>query len=192
VRGWLADASTTSAPLTDLLGSSAQKRGFHWGKEPDDALAELKLLVQTAPVLAKPDFSRPFRIYVDAPDVGVGAVLVQLLPNALTDRDELAAIAYKSRRFSDRERRWVIGEREAFGCRYGLESYILQHPNVTLYCDHHNMLNMWSCSSARIARWRLYMQQYDSFKIVHVVIATYACGNSIFFDVCYTVCSKGF
>jgi hypothetical protein len=182
VRGWLADASTTSAPLTDLLSSSAQKRGFHWGKEQDDALAELKLLVQTAPVLAKPDFSRPFRIYVDASDVGVGAVLVQLLPNALTGRDELAAIAYKSRRFSDRERRWVIGEREAFGCRYGLESfreYILQHPDVTLYCDHHNMLNMWSCSSAKIARWRLYMQQYEPFKIVHVEGRANICADAL-------------
>ena len=182
VRGWLADASTSSAPLTDLLSSSAQKRGFHWGKEQDDALAELKLLVQTAPVLAKPDFNRPFRIYVDASDVGVGAVLVQLLPNPLTGREELAAIAYKSRRFSDRERRWVIGEREAFGCRYGLESfreYILQHPDVTLYCDHHNMLNMWSCSSAKIARWRLYMQQYEPFKIVHVEGRANVCADAL-------------
>ena len=171
VRGWLADASTTCAPLTDLLSSSAKKRGFHWGKEQEDALAALKLLVQTAPILAKPDYSRPFRIYVDASDVGVGAVLVQLLPNPLTGRDELAAIAYKSRRFSDRERRWAIGEREAYGCRYGLEGfkeYILQHPDVTLYCDHHNMLNMWSCSSAKIARWRLFMQQFEPYKIVHV------------------------
>jgi transposase InsO family protein len=182
VRGWLADASTTSAPLTDLLSASAQKRGFHWGKEQEDALAELKLLVQTAPVLAKPDYSRPFRIYVDASDVGVGAVLVQMLPNPLTGKEELAAIAYKSRRFSDRERRWVIGEREAFGCRYGLESfreYILQHPDVTLYCDHHNMLNMWSCSSAKIARWRLYMQQYEPFKIVHVEGRENICADAL-------------
>ena len=47
VRGWLADASTTSAPLTDLLSDSAKKRGFCWGPEQDDALAKLKLLVST-------------------------------------------------------------------------------------------------------------------------------------------------
>ena len=182
VRGWLADASTSSAPLTDLLCESAKKRGFHWGKEQDDALAALKLLVQTAPILAKPDFSRPFRIYTDASDVGVGAVLVQLLPNPLTGKEELAAIAYKSRRFSARETRWPVGEREAFGCRYGLESfkeYILQHPDVTLYCDHHNMLNMWSCSSAKIARWRLFMQQFEPFKIVHVEGRNNLCADSL-------------
>jgi hypothetical protein len=182
VRGWLADASTTSAPLTDLLCESAKKRGFHWGKEQDDALAALKLLVQTAPILAKPDYSRPFRIYTDASDVGVGAVLVQLLPNPLTGKEELAAIAYKSRRFSARETRWPVGEREAYGCRYGLESfkeYIIQHPDVTLYCDHHNMLNMWSCSSAKIARWRLFMQQFEPFKMVHVEGRNNLCADSL-------------
>jgi len=182
VRGWLADASTTSAPLTDLLCESAKRRGFHWGKEQDDALAALKLLVQTAPILAKPDYSRPFRIYTDASDVGVGAVLVQLLPNPLTGKEELAAIAYKSRRFSAREARWPVGEREAYGCRYGLESFkefILQHPDVTLYCDHHNMLNMWSCSSAKIARWRLFMQQFEPFKIVHVEGRNNLCADSL-------------
>lgn len=182
VRGWLADASTTSAPLTDLLSDSARKRGFHWGPEQEDALAALKLLVQTAPTLAKPDYSRPFRIYVDASDVGVGAVLVQMLPNPLTGKDELAAIAYKSRRFSERERNWPVGEREAFGCKYGLENfkeYILQHPDVTLYCDHHNMLNMWSCASAKITRWRLYMQQFAPFRIVHVEGRNNECADSL-------------
>ena len=182
VRGWLADASTTSAPLTDLLSESAKKRGFIWGKAQDDALAALKLLVQTAPTLAKPDYSRPFRIYVDASDVGVGAVLVQLLPNPLTGKEELAAIAYKSRRFSERERNWPVGEREGFACRYGLDSFkefILQHPDVTLYCDHHNMLNMWSCASAKITRWRLFMQQFEPFRIVHVEGRANTCADSL-------------
>jgi hypothetical protein len=182
VRGWLADASTTSAPLTDLLSESAKKRGFVWGKAQEDALAALKLLVQTAPTLAKPDYNRPFRIYVDASDVGVGAVLVQMLPNPLTGKDELAAIAYKSRRFSDRERNWPVGEREGFACRYGLDSFkefILQHPDVTLYCDHHNMLNMWSCASAKITRWRLFMQQFEPFKIVHVEGRNNECADSL-------------
>ena len=182
VRGWLADASTTSAPLTDLLSESAKKRGFCWGQEQDDALAKLKLLVSTAPTLAKPDYNRPFRIYVDASDVGVGAVLVQMLPNPLTGKEELAAVAYKSRRFSDRERRWPVGERECFACRYGLESfkeYILQHPDVTLYCDHHNMINMWSCASAKITRWRLFMQQFEPFKIVHVEGRANVCADAL-------------
>ena len=171
VRGWLADASTTTAPLTDLLSTAAKKRGWAWGKEQEDALAHLKILAQTAPTLCKPDHRLPFHIYVDASDVGVGAVLVQWVMDEATGKLKARGIDYKSRRFSARERAWVVGEKEAFACKYGLEKFkehILLHPDVTLHCDHHNMLNMWSCASAKIARWRLYLQQFEPFKIVHV------------------------
>jgi hypothetical protein len=57
VRGWLADASSTCAPLTDLLSTAAKKRGWHWGPEQDKALKELKIAVQIAPVLMQPDFT---------------------------------------------------------------------------------------------------------------------------------------
>ena len=171
VRGWLADASTTAAPLTDLLSTSAKKRGWTWGKAQDDALAQLKVLVQTAPVLAKPDYRLPFHVFVDASDVGVGAVLCQYQLDPLTGEQKLAGIAYASRRFSAREQNWPVGEKEAYGCKYGMEKfreYLVSHPDVTLHCDHLNMQHMWSCASAKIARWRLYLQQFEPLKIVHV------------------------
>ena len=170
VRGWLADASTTCAPLTDLLSTAAKKRGWYWGPEQERALKELKVAVQIAPVLMQPDYSLPFNISVDASDVGVGAVLWQMRKGA----DGIlkpAAIAYASRRFSERERAWPIGERECMACKYGFEkfsSYVTQHPDVTLYCDHHNMQHMWACCSAKITRWRMYLEQFKPFKIVHI------------------------
>ena len=170
VRGWLADASTTCAPLTDLLSTAAKKRGWHWGPEQERALAELKVSVQIAPVLMQPDFTLPFNISVDASDVGVGAVLWQMRagPDGVL---QPAAIAYASRRFSERERAWPIGERECFACKYGFEKfagYVTQHPDVTLHCDHHNMQHMWACASAKITRWRMYLEQFRPFKIVHI------------------------
>ena len=171
VRGWLADASTTAAPLTDLLSTSAKKRGWTWGKAQDDALAHLKVLVQTAPTLAKPDYRLPFHVFVDASDVGVGAVLCQYQVDPTTGEKKLAGIAYASRRFSAREQNWPVGEKEAFACKYGMEKfreYLVSHPDVTLHCDHLNMQHMWSCASAKIARWRLYLQQFEPLKIVHV------------------------
>lgn len=170
VRGWLADASSTCAPLTDLLSTAAKKRGWHWGPEQERALEELKVAVQLAPVLMQPDFTLPFNISVDASDLGVGAVLWQMRqgPDGVL---RPAAIAYASRRFSERERAWPIGERECFACKYGFEKfagYITQHPDVTLYCDHHNMQHMWACASAKITRWRMYLEQFKPFKIVHI------------------------
>ncbi len=173
VRGWLADASSTCAPLTDLLSTAAKKRGWYWGPEQDRALKELKIAVQLAPVLMQPHFNLPFNISVDASDLGVEALLWQMRPGpdgrVLVLRP--AAIDYRSRRFSERERAWPIGERECYACRYGFEKfagYITQHPDVTLYCDHHNMQHMWACASAKITRWRMYLEKFKPFKKVHV------------------------
>jgi transposase InsO family protein len=97
--------------------------------------------------------------------------MVQWVVDEATGKPKARAISYKSRRFSERERNWVVGEKEAYACKYALEKFredILLHPDITLHCDHHNMLSMWSCASAKIARWRLYMQQFEPFKIVHV------------------------
>jgi hypothetical protein len=37
----------------------------------------LKKLMTTAPVLAQPDIERPFDVYCDASDTGIGGVLMQ-------------------------------------------------------------------------------------------------------------------
>jgi hypothetical protein len=56
-------------------------------------------------------------------------------------------------------------------CKYCFEKfagYVTQHPDVTLYCDHHNMQHMWACASAKITRWRMELEQFKPFKIVHI------------------------
>jgi hypothetical protein len=61
-------------PLIDLL-----KKGvyFVWTSMHDMAFSTLKQALMTAPVLALPDFSKPFSIQTDPSELGVGAVLLQ-------------------------------------------------------------------------------------------------------------------
>jgi transposase InsO family protein len=171
VRAWVANMAHHAAPLTDLMGETATKLGFKWGPEQDEALAALKIAIAIAPATMEPDYSLPFHVSVDASDVGVGAVLWQwrVAPDGKTVP---CAIAHASRRFSTREARWQISEKEMYSWKYAFENFegiIRGHPDVTLHTDHLNLVTgLWAHCSPKIERWRLYLEQWKPFRIVHI------------------------
>ena len=62
-------------PLTALT----KKNGiFIWTDKCDEALDKLKQALTTAPLLTYPDVTQPYRLYTDASDHAIGAVLVQI------------------------------------------------------------------------------------------------------------------
>lgn len=60
-------------PLTQFL----TKKGFSWNDQAQTAFEMLKTAMITTPVLALPNFERPFAIETDACDTGIDVVLVQ-------------------------------------------------------------------------------------------------------------------
>ena len=93
---------------------------FCWTDECQAAFDELRRRLVTSPVLAYPDYTKPFTLDTDASDTGIGGVLSQ------RDADgKERVIAYASRALSKLERNYCVTGRELLAV-VGLLCPILQ------------------------------------------------------------------
>ena len=73
-RRFIKGFSNIAAPLNRLL---EKNKPFEWTEECMAAYKQLKALLLQRPVVAYPDFSVLFRLYTDASNVRLGAILAQ-------------------------------------------------------------------------------------------------------------------
>ena len=73
-RNFCCNFSVVAEPLTSLLQKGEK---FTWSEECQQDFEKIKSLLLSAPVLKAPDFEKPFKLQVDASDVGIRAVLLQ-------------------------------------------------------------------------------------------------------------------
>ncbi|KAH9078216.1 hypothetical protein Ae201684P_019721 [Aphanomyces euteiches] len=109
-RRFIKGFAAISRPLEKLKTAEV----FQWTHECDEALNILKRKLVSPPILAYPDFDKPFFFLVDACPVAVGAVLMQRQDN----RDRV--IAYASQALDATQQKWIhkkdgISEIECYG-----------------------------------------------------------------------------
>jgi hypothetical protein len=97
-RRFIQGFSGRAAPLTNLL---KKNQPWHWTRECQEALEDLKGAIMADPVLALPDHAKPFEVHTDASDYAIGGVLMQ----------EGHPIAYESRKLNDTERKYTVQEK---------------------------------------------------------------------------------
>lgn len=158
-RTFCKNFSTVVAPLSSLL---SPKVPFKWSPECEHSFNSAKLLLCTAPVLAAPDFSKPFKMEVDASAVGAGAVLLQEDGEGI-DRP----VCFFSKKFSDCQTRYSTIEQETLALLLALQFFEVYVGSsvvpVVVFTDHnpliflHRMYNQ----NRRLMRWALIVQSYN-------------------------------
>ena len=79
-RKFCQNFATIASPLTELL---QKKQKFVWTSNCQSAFENIKSVLLSAPVLVAPNFNAPFKLFVDACDIGVGGVLLQEDPQGI-------------------------------------------------------------------------------------------------------------
>ena len=145
-------------PLTDLTKKNVL---FEWNPECDQAFVKLKAILTTHPVLASPDFDKPFELSIDASDTGVGAVLHQI------HKGIKHPIAYFSKKFNEAQRKYSTVEKETLSLVLALshfEIYLSNSPiPIKVYTDHNPLvfLNKFKNKSQRLTKWSLILQEWN-------------------------------
>jgi hypothetical protein len=120
--------SKISKPMIELL---AKGNTFEWTPRCETSFQELKKRLTTAPVLTMPDMEKPFSIYYDASDQGLGCVLMQ----------DSHVVAYASRQLRKHEEKYPTHDLELAAMVHALKiwrHYIIGK-RCEVYSDHKSL-----------------------------------------------------
>jgi RNase H-like domain found in reverse transcriptase len=134
--------SRITQPLLDLTKKTTP---WLWGDTQTNAFKLLKTLMCRRPILAQPDYTKPFILYTDTSGYGVGAILLQEGdPNPEHPlKFCLHPIAYYSATFIPAEWNYDIYEQELLAVVKALKHWrqhlgFTRHP-FTVVTDHANL-----------------------------------------------------
>ena len=66
------------ADFATPLHAAVHRVPFQWGDTEEKAYQALKVMLSQAPVVQPPDWTKSFHVFVDASDIAIGSVLMQL------------------------------------------------------------------------------------------------------------------
>ncbi|KAK4321239.1 hypothetical protein Pmani_007963 [Petrolisthes manimaculis] len=154
-RRFIKDYASIASPLTSLLKKDVP---FQWSETRQKSFCDLKHALTSAPVLAYPDYSKPFILNTDASYSGLGAVLMQ------EHQGKNRPIAYASRTLNKAEKNYAVTEIEALAVVWALKKfkYIIYGYPIEILTDHKPLLHLFKGKDlfGRMARWLLTVQNY--------------------------------
>jgi hypothetical protein len=165
-RKFCKNFSDVAVPLTELLRKGVQ---FDWTEKHQSVFDQLKELLVHSPVLASPNFDTPFKLYCDASDVGVGAMLCQI-----DDSGVEHPVSFYSKKLNKAQRGYATVEKEALALLLALKHYDVYLNEtahlIEVFTDHNPLtfVNRMKLQNQRLLRWSLTLQEWSNIVIKHV------------------------
>ena len=157
-RKFVPNFSKIATPLTDKL-KSKEPNLIEWNGDCQQAYERLKAALCEDPVLQLPNWDQPFIVRTDASDRGLGAVLLQ------ENLGRLQPVAYISRKLSETEMRYSVGERECLAIVWAIKKFFvyLYGRHFIVETDHQPLcyLQQKKSENSRLTRWALQLQQFS-------------------------------
>ena len=156
-RKYIKGFAQIALPLNKLLRKDVK---FEWSEDCNKAFQTLKTALITAPVLAFPQFDKPFILAVDSSDESIGYVLSQLDANGKEH-----PVAYGGRALRNEELRWQITDKEGLALVEAVRQFrpYLAGIPFTVYTDNVSVkwLQLIKNCQGRLGRWELLLQGYN-------------------------------
>ncbi|KAE8970243.1 Transposon Ty3-G Gag-Pol polyprotein, partial [Phytophthora rubi] len=161
VQRFCRDFASDAGPLFEML-KGTPKRSIDWTEAQREHFRLLKDKISSTPVLAIPDFNKPFGMRMDASDHAIGGVLFQ--EEVRGDEKVERPIAFGGRKYKDAEKNYSIREKELLAILFGLRLwrvYLLDKPFV-VETDHRSLETIFTQKSIshRVARWYDELSEY--------------------------------
>lgn len=155
-RSLIPGYATIARPLTEL---TKRFRPFVWTDVCNQSWEALRDALIKDVVLAYPRPDQPYRLYTDASDWCVGAILVQSDDNGIE-----RPITYISKQLSETQQRYPTVEKEAFAVIYALTKLrpYLQGAEFVIITDHKPLKSLFlaEINNTRIQRWAVLLAEY--------------------------------
>ena len=144
-------------PLNRLLKKNTP---YNWTQQQQDAFERLKNYLITPPILAYPDFNKPFILYTDASSFAPEAILSQK-----DEQNRKRVIAYASRSMRPPERKYSVTEQECLAVIWAVKYYhhYLHGHKFTVIIDHAALAYLKNMTNpiGRLGRWLMILNAYE-------------------------------
>ena len=167
LRGFIALASyyrkfvKNFSSIAELLHRLLKKNvPYIWSEDQHESFERLKTCLTTPPILAYPDFEKPFIVYTDASTFALGAILSQK-----DDAKKEHVIAYASRTLNKHERNYGVTELECLAVVWAVKHYhhYLHGQRFTVITDHAALRYLMNMANpvGKLGRWLMILNGYD-------------------------------